>query len=126
VLSDCAEDMNSSQRASIRRHRKSLEDRRCSHFVRLTYTEASNLLTSRGEKFEFPVSWGHDLQAEHERYLTEKKFQRPVILFDYPRHDQAVLHARQRRRKDGAGNGRAGARWARSSAAASAKSGSTC
>ena len=54
-------------------------------FLRLSYTEAIELLENSGEAFEFPVAWGHDLQSEHERYLTEKKFQRPVILYDYPR-----------------------------------------
>jgi asparaginyl-tRNA synthetase len=53
-------------------------------FVRLPYTEAIELLTKSGEKFEFPVSWGQDLQAEHERYLAEQKFKCPVILYDYP------------------------------------------
>ena len=54
-------------------------------FIRLSYTEAMKILEESGESFEFPVSWGEDLQSEHERYLTEKKFQRPVILHDYPR-----------------------------------------
>jgi asparaginyl-tRNA synthetase len=53
-------------------------------FVRLSYTEAVDILVKSGEKFEFPVAWGHDLQSEHERYLTEKHFQKPVILYDYP------------------------------------------
>jgi asparaginyl-tRNA synthetase len=56
-----------------------------SEFVRLPYTEAVERLEKSGKQFEFPVSWGKDLQAEHERYLTEEVFQRPVILFDYPR-----------------------------------------
>jgi asparaginyl-tRNA synthetase len=56
-----------------------------SEFVRLSYTEAVDLLARCGAPFEFPVAWGHDLQAEHERYLTEQHFKRPVILFDYPR-----------------------------------------
>lgn len=60
-----------------------------SEFVRLSYTEAVDILEKSGQKFEFPVSWGCDLQAEHERYLTEQKFQRPVILFDYPRQIKA-------------------------------------
>ncbi len=55
-----------------------------SKFVRLSYTEAIKILESSGERFEFPVSWGIDLQSEHERYLTEKKFKCPVILTDYP------------------------------------------
>jgi asparaginyl-tRNA synthetase len=54
-------------------------------FVRLSYTEAVDILTGSGQAFEFPVAWGDDLQSEHERYLTEKHFQKPVILYDYPR-----------------------------------------
>ena len=54
-------------------------------FVRLPYTEAIEILEASGQTFEFPIEWGRDLQSEHERFLTEKHFQRPVILFDYPR-----------------------------------------
>ncbi|MAT72253.1 MAG: asparagine--tRNA ligase [Planctomycetaceae bacterium] len=54
-------------------------------FERLSYTDAIKLLEESGEKFEFPIAWGADLQAEHERYLTEKKIKAPVILHDYPR-----------------------------------------
>jgi asparaginyl-tRNA synthetase len=54
-------------------------------FVRLTYTEGVKILEESGQKFEFPVSWGTDLQSEHERYLVEKHFKCPVILTDYPR-----------------------------------------
>jgi asparaginyl-tRNA synthetase len=54
-------------------------------FARLTYTEAVDILTKCGEKFEYPVSWGVDLQAEHERYITEKHIQGPVILYNYPK-----------------------------------------
>ncbi|MFH0841359.1 MAG: asparagine--tRNA ligase [Bacteroidota bacterium] len=53
-------------------------------FVRMTYTEAVRILVESGQKFEYPVGWGRDLQAEHERYLVEKHFKRPVILTDYP------------------------------------------
>jgi asparaginyl-tRNA synthetase len=55
-----------------------------SEFVRLSYTGAIEQLQKSGQTFEFPVVWGHDLQAEHERYLTEQTFKRPVILHDYP------------------------------------------
>ena len=54
-------------------------------FVRVSYTEAVDILTSSGKKWEFPVGWGRDLQAEHERYLVEEHFKRPVILTDYPK-----------------------------------------
>ena len=58
-------------------------------FVRLTYTEGIKILEESGEKFEFPVYWGVDLQSEHERYLVEKHFGRPVILTDYPKDIKA-------------------------------------
>jgi asparaginyl-tRNA synthetase len=53
-------------------------------FGHMTYTEAVDVLTSCGEKFEYPIEWGSDLQAEHERYLTEKHVHGPLILTDYP------------------------------------------
>ena len=58
-------------------------------FERKTYTEAVEILKKAGRKFEFPVEWGLDLQAEHERYLVEQHFKCPVILTDYPRDIKA-------------------------------------
>lgn len=58
-------------------------------FVRLTYTEGVKILQESGHKFEFPVSWGIDLQSEHERFLVEQHFKKPVILTDYPRDIKA-------------------------------------
>ena len=58
-------------------------------FERRTYTEAIDILVKADKKFEFPVEWGLDLQAEHERYLVEQHFKRPVILTDYPRDIKA-------------------------------------
>ena len=58
-------------------------------FKRLTYTEAIEILEASGQKFEYPVSWGVDLQSEHERYLVEKHFEKPVILIDYPKDIKA-------------------------------------
>ena len=58
-------------------------------FVRLSYTDGVDILLKSGEKFEFPVSWGVDLQSEHERYLVEKHFKKPVILTDYPKDIKA-------------------------------------
>jgi asparaginyl-tRNA synthetase len=54
-------------------------------FRRVPYTEAIEILLRSGQAWEFPVAWGNDLQSEHERYLTEKHFGCPVILYDYPR-----------------------------------------
>ena len=58
-------------------------------FMRLPYTEAIKILEASGKKFEFPVSWGIDLQSEHERYLVEEHFKKPVILTDYPKEIKA-------------------------------------
>lgn len=58
-------------------------------FVRLSYTEGVEILMKSGVKFEYPVSWGTDLQSEHERYLVEKHFMKPVILTDYPKEIKA-------------------------------------
>ncbi|MCM1199150.1 MAG: asparagine--tRNA ligase [Clostridium sp.] len=58
-------------------------------FVRLPYTEGIRILESSGEKFEYPISWGVDLQSEHERYLVEKHFGKPVIMTDYPKDIKA-------------------------------------
>lgn len=58
-------------------------------FVRMTYTEAVEIIVNSGQKWEFPVTWGSDLQAEHERYLVEKHFKKPVILTNYPKKIKA-------------------------------------
>ncbi|MBO7321171.1 MAG: asparagine--tRNA ligase [Bacteroidales bacterium] len=58
-------------------------------FVRLTYTEGVKILQESGAKFDYPVAWGIDLQSEHERYLVEKHFGKPVILTDYPKDIKA-------------------------------------
>ncbi len=58
-------------------------------FQHVTYTQAIDILVNSGEKFEFSVSWGTDLQSEHERYLVEKHFNKPVILTDFPKDIKA-------------------------------------
>ncbi len=58
-------------------------------FERLAYTDAIDILLKSGQSFEFPVSWGVDLQSEHERFLVEKHFKKPVILTDYPKDIKA-------------------------------------
>lgn len=58
-------------------------------FGRVTYTEAVDLLIKSGKKFEYPVEWGIDLQTEHERYLTEEIFKKPVFVTDYPKDIKA-------------------------------------
>ena len=58
-------------------------------FKEVKYTDAIEILQNCGEKFDYPVYWGCDLQSEHERYLTEKHFKRPIFLTDYPKDIKA-------------------------------------
>ncbi len=63
-------------------------------FVRLPYAEAVSILTASKKAFQYPVAFGLDLQSEHERYLTEEHFKRPVIVYDYPARSSAAAPAR--------------------------------
>ena len=89
ALDNCIEDLeflnNMIDKALLERLKFVVEN----EFVRITYTEAVSILTSSGKKWEYPVGWGRDLQAEHERYLVEEHFKRPVILTDYPKEIKA-------------------------------------
>ena len=85
VLEKCPEDMEFFRQRIDATVVETLQHVVASSFVRLPYTEAIELLRSSGREFEFPVQWGSDLQAEHERWLTETHFRSPVILYDYPR-----------------------------------------
>lgn len=60
-----------------------------SEFEHITYTDAVNLLEKKNDKFKYAVNWGRDLQTEHERYLTEKVFKKPVFVTDYPKEIKA-------------------------------------
>ena len=60
-----------------------------SEFARITYTEAVEILSKVNERFDYKVEWGSDLQTEHERYLTEEIFKRPVFVTDYPKDIKA-------------------------------------
>ncbi|MBL8176447.1 MAG: asparagine--tRNA ligase [Bryobacterales bacterium] len=66
-----------------------LENVAGSEFARIPYTEAVRILESSGRQWEFPVHWGSDLQSEHERFLTEETFKKPVIVTDYPKEIKA-------------------------------------
>ncbi len=85
VLENCREDVEFFNKWHDDTTIATLEGIANSQFERITYTEAVELLRKSGENFEYPVSWGTDLQSEHERYLTEKKIQKPVIVTDYPK-----------------------------------------
>jgi len=89
ALDNCREDLeflnNMIDKALLERLKFVLDN----EFVRITYTEAVSILTASGKKWEYMVGWGRDLQAEHERYLVEEHFKRPVILTDYPKEIKA-------------------------------------
>jgi asparaginyl-tRNA synthetase len=85
VLDHCQEDMDFFKRFIDPSCIETLEKLISQDFERLTYTEAVEILSNAKASFEFPVDWGSDIQAEHERYLCEKVFQGPVVLTDYPK-----------------------------------------
>jgi asparaginyl-tRNA synthetase len=85
VLDHCREDMEFFKRFIDPTVLSTLEKLVSQEFKRMTYTEAVEILTNAKETFEFPVSWGSDIQAEHERYLCEKVVGGPVVLTDYPK-----------------------------------------
>jgi asparaginyl-tRNA synthetase len=84
VLNDCEEDMDFFNQWVQKGVSDVLANVEKKDFERITYTDAIKILEDCGEKFDYPVSWGIDLQSEHERYLTEKHVDGPVILYDYP------------------------------------------
>ena len=85
ILDQCPEDMEFFNKRIDKTVLETLENIRGNEFIRLPYTDAIDLLLKSGQKFDFPVEWGCDLQSEHERFLTEQHFKQPVILFNYPR-----------------------------------------
>jgi len=84
VLKNCAEDMDFFNLRIDNTVLETLHNITENDFIRLSYTEAIEILSGCGQKFEYPIEWGRDLQSEHERYLTETHFQKPVILYHYP------------------------------------------
>jgi len=86
VLNRCKEEMEffdlRIERGTVDNLRHTLE----TPFERLSYTEAVAALQASGREFSFPIEWGLDMQTEHERYLIETVYKRPVIVYDYPRH----------------------------------------
>ena len=89
VMEQCPQEMDFFNQFVDKGLKERLEHVASSDFGRVTYTEAVDLLQKSGQKFEYPVSWGIDLQTEHERYLTEKHFQKPVFVYDYPKDIKA-------------------------------------
>ena len=89
VMEQCPQEMDFFNQFVDKGLRERLEHVASSDFGRVSYTEAVDLLKKSGEKFDYPVEWGIDLQTEHERYLTEHIFKRPVFVTDYPKDIKA-------------------------------------
>lgn len=89
VLETCPDDLQFFNQRIDNTVLKTLEHVIESDFEHVTYTEAIRILEASGQSWEFPVSWGADLQSEHERYLTEQTFKKPVIVTDYPQEIKA-------------------------------------
>ncbi len=85
ALDNCAEDLEFMNKMWDKSLLERLNFVVNNDFVRLEYTEGVEILKASGRKFEFPVDWGCDLQSEHERYLVEEHFKKPVILINYPK-----------------------------------------
>ena len=89
VLALCPDDMDFFQQRIDSAVLERLNNVVSASFERISYTDAVALLEKSGQDFEFPVSWGQDLQSEHERFLSEQAFQCPVVVTDYPRDIKA-------------------------------------
>lgn len=89
VLEKCPDEIDFFNRFVDKGLTARLEHVASSAFGRVTYTEAVDILLCSGRDFEYPVSWGCDLQTEHERFLTEQHFQKPVFVTDYPKEIKA-------------------------------------
>lgn len=89
VLDNCADDMNFFNSMIEKGIIENLEHIAASEFGRITYTDAVNELKKSGKTFEFPVEWGIDLQSEHEKFLTQEVYKKPVIVTDYPKDIKA-------------------------------------
>ncbi len=94
VLEDCREDMEFFDTWVDPGRVRMLERVVAAHFKRITYTEGIDALLTSGEKFEYPVKWGMDLQSEHEKYLTEKVYDKPVIITGFPKEIKAFYMKR--------------------------------
>ena len=89
ILKNCKEEMEFFNNFIDKGLLERLDNVLNSKFKRISYTEAIGILEKSKEKFEYPVKWGIDLQTEHERYITEKIFKKPVFVINYPRDIKA-------------------------------------
>ena len=103
VMATCPDELNMLNKFVDKGLLERLDHVANSDFARVTYTEAVEILeqaVAAGHKFDYPVSWGIDLQTEHERFLTEEHFKRPTFVTDYPAEIKAFYSAHERGRQD--------------------------
>ncbi len=89
ILREAPEEINFLNQFVDKELKQRLELVKDAQFAKVSYTDAIDILLKSGREFEYPVSWGVDLQTEHERYLTEIHFKRPVFVYDYPKDIKA-------------------------------------
>jgi asparaginyl-tRNA synthetase len=85
AMDECTEDLELFAKWVDKNLMSTLENTATSDYIRLPYREAIEILKKSGQKFEYGVTFGSDLQTEHEQYLTEQHFKQPVIVYDYPK-----------------------------------------
>ena len=85
AMDECSDDLELFAKWVDKALMPTLENIAQSEYIRLPYREAVNILSQSGKKFEYPIGFGKDLQTEHERFLTEEHFKKPVIVYDYPK-----------------------------------------
>ena len=89
VMENCAQEIEFFNKFVDKTLLERLTALRDADYAKVTYTEAIEILEKSGESFKYPVYWGVDLQTEHERYLTEKVYKKPIFLIDYPKEIKA-------------------------------------
>ncbi|MFH1301754.1 MAG: amino acid--tRNA ligase-related protein, partial [Planctomycetota bacterium] len=85
VLENCSEDLEFFNERIAKTTLETLRNITTNDFIRVSYTDAIEIVKSSGKKFDYPIEWGSDMQSEHERFLTEEHFKQPVIVYNYPR-----------------------------------------
>jgi len=86
ILEECADDLKLFTRFVDKNLKSTLENIAQSEFKRILYEEAVEILRKSGKNFKFDINFGKDLQTEHERYLTEDFFKKPVVIYNYPKN----------------------------------------
>ena len=93
VVNNCAEDLHLFSSFVNKNLSKTLEIISNKQFIRIPYSDSIDILKKSNQDFEFTPEWGKDLQSEHEQFLTEKHFNQPIIVYNYPKIIKTILYA---------------------------------